>query len=100
MVGMDDVVYQLAGVLPFDSTMKNAHPCFGYRKMKMGREEWYGHETHYSHIMDDSDLEKIGEQINARGQKVDTVVYKWKNVRAGFTRWYWAERDLNDWWKE
>ncbi len=99
MVGMDDIVYQLAGVLPIDTTMKDKRIYVGYRKMKLGKEEWYGHECHYSRIMDDSDLTVIGNQTNAREQKVETKVYKWKNVRAGYTHWYWGERDIMDWWK-
>lgn len=99
MVGMDDIVYQLAGVLPMDTTMKNKQIHVGYRKMKLGKEEWYGHECHYFHIMDDSDLVSIGGQSNAKDQPVETKVYKWKNVRAGYTHWYWGERDIMDWWK-
>lgn len=99
MVGMDDIVYQLAGVLPIDTTMKDKRIYVGYRKMKLGKVEWFGHECHYSRIIDDSDLTVIGNQTNAREQQVETEVYKWKNVRAGYTHWYWGERDIMDWWK-
>ena len=49
--------------------------------------------------MDDSDLVSIGGQSNARDLPVETKVYKWKNVRAGYTHWYWGERDIMDWWE-
>lgn len=100
IVGMDEAIYPMAGVLPMDATMKDMHLTLGYRKTRIGREDWYGHEFHYSHILDDSEAERMGEQWNARGQKVDTTIFKWKNVRAGYTHWYWAERDILKLWDE
>ena len=30
-------------------------------------------------------------QYSARGTKVPTTIYRYKNVIAGYTHWYWAE---------
>ena len=37
------------------------------------------------------DIKKEQCQLSAKGQAVDTALYHYKNVLAGYTHWYWAE---------
>ena len=55
-----------------------------------------GHEFHYSKIADEIEayggVEKVRMQLSAKGSPVDTPVYKYKNVTAGYTHWYWGDK--------
>ena len=101
--------HPMCGVLPLRATMQGARLHLGYRQM-----EWKpglmvkGHEFHYSSIVDEPQLSDDGAaadgtacdggrvtmccgQSAASGRKVDTPVYRYKNVVAGYTHWYWAD---------
>ncbi|MBO6078607.1 MAG: cobyrinate a,c-diamide synthase [Bacteroidaceae bacterium] len=106
-------VWPMAGVLPIECTMEGARLHLGYRKMTVGGVEFKGHEFHYSKCANgDSPLlhvEKMQKgtvpnctfciQYNAKGDKVDTAIYRYKNVIAGYTHWYWGETDINALWE-
>lgn len=85
----------MCDVFPFGATMKDAHLHLGYRRMTIGENIVRGHEFHYSDIVQQKKLpdEIIVEQnqYSARGTKVPTAIYRYKNVIAGYTHWYWAE---------
>ena len=109
----DGKVWPMAGVLPIECTMEGARLHLGYRKMTVGGVEFRGHEFHYSKCeIGDCPLFHIGNvqkgtvpnftfciQSNAKGEKVDTALYRYKNVIAGYTHWYWGETDINALWK-
>lgn len=98
--------HPMCGVLPLRATMQGARLHLGYRRM-----EWMpghvvkGHEFHYSSIVDEPRLSDDGiacdegcmtmccSQHAATGRKVDTPVYRYKNVVAGYTHWYWADME-------
>ena len=40
----------------------------------------------------------IAVQFNARGERVDTPLYRYKNVIAGYTHLYWGEADILQLW--
>ena len=93
--------WPMAGVLPIECTMEGARLHLGYRKMTVGGVEFKGHEFHYSkRAIGDSPLLHIGNvQYNAKGEKVDTELIRYKNVIAGYTHWYWGETDINALWE-
>lgn len=86
----------MCGVFPFKATMQDAHLHLGYRQMAINGITVYGHEFHYSDVIlprkmpDDILVEQ--NQYTVRGTKVPTAIYRYKNVIAGYTHWYWAER--------
>lgn len=104
---------EMCGVFPFSVTMNNARLHLGYREIRVKDSSntfiselpfrmTRGHEFHYSSI-DLSDEAFSEENLNAKGvtiyllqasakgQPVDTPIYRYKNVIAGYTHWYWAE---------
>lgn len=84
----------MCGVLPMEATMENAHLHLGYRTMEWDGMIAKGHEFHYSEIKDTDlppSVEVIQKQYTAKGTKVPTAVYRYKNVLAGYTHWYWGE---------
>lgn len=92
--------YAMCGVLPLDATMEDARLHLGYRRMTLGDVEWRGHEFHYSDIVNPQSLPSIACQSTAKGLSVKTPLYRYKNVVAGYTHWYWGENNFLDFWKE
>lgn len=92
--------YSMCDVLPIDASMENAKLHLGYRSMQIGDTIWKGHEFHYSDVLNPTELPSIAEQYTAKGMKVKTPIYRYKNVVAGYTHWYWGENDFLDFWKE
>ena len=92
-------VWPMAGVLPIECTMQGARLHLGYRRMTIGGTEFRGHEFHYSKIDAKGSFRFASLQFDARGEKVDTELFRYKNVIAGYTHWYWAETTLEPLWK-
>ena len=90
---------RMCGVFPLKTSMKNARLKLGYRKVKFNNFEISGHEFHYSDIIDATGLSSVAQQYNIRGEKVATPVYRYKNVFAGYTHFYWAETDIFKLWE-
>jgi len=91
-------VWPMAGVLPIECTMQGARLHLGYRSMVINGQILRGHEFHYSRIIDPDALFNQKIQTNAKTQPVDTALYRYKNVIAGYTHWYWGESDINVFW--
>ena len=91
--------YDMAGILPFSSSMDDAHLTLGYRSMNYNGKEYRGHEFHYSHLINPEALPSFTTLYNARGMEVPVGLYRCKNVIAGYTHWYWGEQDFLDFWK-
>jgi len=86
--------HEMCGVLPLDATMADAHLHLGYRQMEWNGRQIKGHEFHYSKVKESflpETFNIITNQFSAKGIKVDTPVYRYKNMIAGYTHWYWAE---------
>lgn len=84
----------MCGVLPLQATMEDARLHLGYRQMAVCQEHLRGHEFHYSHLLDAQTVPpvyRLTSQCSAIGKPVDTSLYCYKNVVAGYTHWYWAD---------
>ena len=89
---IDDI--PMCGVLPFSATMQGARLHLGYRQMNLNGIIVRGHEFHYSTIRETSlppSVASLSSQQNATGGPVPTPLYRYKNVVAGYTHWYWAD---------
>ena len=97
--GVEGGPFPMCGVLPFAATMAGARLHLGYRRIvdAAGR-EWRGHEFHYSDVTSPEALPSAAVQFNARGGRVSTPLYRWKNVIAGYTHLYWGETGIMKLW--
>ena len=89
----------MCGVLPFKATMEGAKLYLGYRQLEAEGVSLRGHEFHYSTIHEGvlpADVERIIGQCSASGSFVGTPIFRYKNVLAGYTHWYWAEKDASE----
>lgn len=73
----DTTPYTMAGVLPFDF-VGTAKAHAEYRKTESGGVEFRGYESRFTAPTEGS---------------LPTIV-RYRNVVAGYTRWYWGEKDL------
>ena len=99
LTDQDGKAWPMAGVLPIECTMQGARLHMGYRSMKVGDSLFRGHEFHYSRIANPDVLPNEKIQCSAKGQPVDTALYRYRNVIAGYTHWYWGENDINELWR-
>lgn len=99
--GVEGGPYKMCGVLPLEATMEGARLHLGYRRVVLpSGVQWRGHEFHYSEIVEDGQaLPSAAEQFDARGVKVATPLYRYKNIIAGYTHLYWGESDIMELWK-
>ena len=91
---------EMCGVLPFKATMEGARLHLGYRQMAVDGISLRGHEFHYSMVHEGAlpnHVKAIKGQCSALGKPVDTPIYRYKNVLAGYTHWYWAETGIKTW---
>ena len=96
----------MCGVFPFSATMMDAKLHLGYRQLcntklsTLNSQLAKGHEFHYSSVVEPDTLpegiRKEQLQLSAKGQPVDTALYHYKNVLAGYTHWYWAETGFTE----
>lgn len=88
----------LAGVFPFRiSACKHRKLTLGYRSFDYNGQHLKGHEFHYTQISEkpgDALPPSVAQVYNAKGQAVDTPVFRYKNVIASYTHLYWGEINL------
>ncbi|WP_300791080.1 cobyrinate a,c-diamide synthase [uncultured Bacteroides sp.] len=94
--------YEMSGVLPFGCTMIDSHLHTGYRIIEMSDKSLRGHEFRFLSIDTGnsrlpSDV-RIVPVMNTRGAEADSCIYRYRNVIAGFTHWYWGETDVLRFW--
>lgn len=89
--GMDGRDYPMCGVLPEAATMEGMRLHLGYRRMVYKGKELRGHEFHYSSTI--GSTPSVAQQYNVRGEAVETPLYRYKNLLAGYTHLYWGEHD-------
>ena len=90
--------YEMSGVLPFGCTMIDSHLHTGYRIIESSEISLRGHEFRFLSIDTDNGKLASGVKVcsvkNTRGAETETCIYRYKNVIAGFTHWYWGETDI------
>jgi cobyrinic acid a,c-diamide synthase len=95
----DDGEFPMCGVLPYVITARKADRklSLGYRRFELDGREYRGHEFHYTQFFSEKSgkAERLGEKpqsvtqvYNAKGEPVDTPVFKYKNVLASYTHLY------------
>lgn len=83
--------YPMCGVLPLEATMEGMRLHLGLREVVLGGRRLRGHEFHYSRI--EGDYPSAAEQFSARGERVATPLYRYRNLLAGYTHLWLAEMD-------
>jgi cobyrinic acid a,c-diamide synthase len=79
----------MCGVLPYSITARKADRklSLGYRRFVLDGKEYRGHEFHYTHFLGQTPPSAC-QVYNAKGEPVDTPVFRYKNVLASYTHLY------------
>lgn len=85
----DDGEYPMCGVLPYAITARKADRklSLGYRRFELDGKAYRGHEFHYTQFIGQKP-QSVTQVYNAKGEPVDTPVFKYKNVLASYTHLY------------
>lgn len=90
IVDKEGTTYPMINVFGFNTSMEQMKLTLGYRHIQVQNIEIKGHEFHYSHIIDHSDTNTIGQITNARNQLVGTYLYKTQQVLASYIHLYFG----------
>lgn len=96
---INNVYYPMIQALPFSISNQKQHRklSLGYRQFDYNGLSLRGHEFHYTQFLRTEGQPiptSIVQVYNAKGQPVDTPVFRYKNVIASYTHLYWGEINL------
>lgn len=90
IIDSDGKEYPMVDILKQVASMEEMRLKLGYRQFNYNNIEFKGHEFHYSDIKNEA--ASIATIYNAKKVKVNTKLLRYKNVIAGYTHIYWAEK--------
>lgn len=94
----EGTAYPMVGLLNQSATMEQMKLRLGYRTLSYKDYLLKGHEFHYSRIEPaEQKPASVTTACTAKGSPVDTPLYRYKNVLAGYTHLYWADPAENKW---
>lgn len=94
--------YSMSNILPIDFCMPATPKLYsGYRKMTCGESNFKGYEFRYSSILNDETPKSWTTKpiTNQKGSESTLSLYRYKNVIASFTHWYWGDKDILKLWE-
>lgn len=97
IIGDEDKLYEMTGVLPFRISMRKQDRklSLGYRSFDWKGLRYCGHEFHYTQFVPQEDMpNSIAQVFDAKGNAVDTPVFKYKHLIASYTHLYWGDNDI------
>lgn len=90
--------YPMVGLFNQSATMEQMKLRLGYRTLHYQDYTMKGHEFHYSRILSGEELPaSVATAQTAKGSSVNTPLYRYKNVLAGYTHLYWGDKAHNQW---
>ena len=94
--------YPMSNILPIDFIMPSTPKLYsGYRKTSYHSTDLKGYEFHYStiHQEETSPICNTSPITNFKGTEHTTPLFRYKNVIASYTHWYWGDKDLLKLWE-
>lgn len=89
----------MTGLFPFAISNRKLHRrlSLGYRRFGYQGQQLAGHEFHYTQFVADDARPlpaSVASVCNARGEAVNTPVFRYKNTIASYTHLYWGETGI------
>ena len=79
--------------------MVDANPSNGYRTVQYEGIKLRGYENHSSVLISLPDVPSLVAPVyGLRGAETATPFFRYKNLVAGYTHWYWGESDIFSIW--
>jgi len=94
IIDKDGNLFPMVGFLDQNASMENMKLKLGYRKVKLQEATLFGHEFHYSHLINSKEETKEIEVYSARDKRLDTQVIRKNNVLASYIHFYWGEKNI------
>ena len=93
--------YPMCNVLPIDFMMPSSSKLnAGYRMMNSLELNWKGYEFRYTSMCQDDCVNLLADSItNMKGTECLMSLYRYKNVVASHTHWYWGDKNILNLWK-
>ena len=94
--------YAMCDILPINTVHQlNTRPKTGYRKSEFPIAEWKGYEFQYTSVSKESDypINHMPSITNLKGTENLMHWYRYKNVIASHTHWYWGDKELLKLWE-
>lgn len=88
--------YPMVGYLEQKTSMEDMKLKLGYRKIQINDNICFGHEFHYSKILNPVKEYSVGEIYSARNKKLDTLLFRKNNTIASYIHFYWGEKNIVD----
>jgi len=94
IIDKDGNLFPMVGFLNQNASMENMKLKLGYRKIKLQNETLFGHEFHYSNLVNSIEETNEIEVYSARDKRLDTQVIRKNNVLASYIHFYWGEKNI------
>ena len=97
IVADEEKYFEMTGVLPFSISMRKQDRklSLGYRQFESNKLSMRGHEFHYTQFVPQEDMpNSIAQVFDAKGNAVDTSVFKYKHLIASYTHLYWGDNGI------
>ena len=94
--------YAMCNVLPIHTQPSSDNrPRTGYRKSEINASEWRGYEFRYTTTPDEENAKANSNFpiTNLKGTETIMPWYRYKNVIASHTHWYWGDKDVRKLWE-
>ena len=93
--------YEMAGVLPFDITVKDARLYSGYRKAEFRKHSLRGYEYRYFDVsINEASVLQTAYMTNLKGTETPaSFICRYKNVIASTAHCCWEDTDIFEWWQ-
>ncbi len=90
IVSTAGIAYPMVNVFDWSTTMENKKLRLGYRRLVFEEDELWGHEFHYSEIINDTSEWAKAKVFTARNREINSKLYQYKNVLASYIHLYWG----------
>lgn len=87
MIDTEGKTFDLANVIDLQATMQQMKLTLGYRQFAYNGIDFRGHEFHYSSLLP-NEGKSVCQIYNAKNGEVNTKLFRYKNVLAGYTHIY------------
>lgn len=93
LVTKDRADYQLCGLFNYATSTQNMKLNLGYRKIEINQQEFYGHEFHYSQLVNAEEAVSNCHCLSANNHEINLPVFRKKKIWASYLHLYLGESE-------
>ncbi len=89
----DDSELSMCGIFDYKTSSKDTKLTLGYRKLQVNGESYFGHEFHYSILVETSGADDSCKAFSARGREIDMPVFRKQGVWSSYMHLYLGQSE-------